>query len=108
MIRFAFRTSPGPTYIAHLDLPGMATYLNWINIMTYDFHGELHDNHRPLMFHLCSDEQVVGTLKLGIMLPCSKTVMKWLRTSHQTILNLDTMLMQLFKRIFTLVCHPIN
>ncbi|CAF1092963.1 unnamed protein product [Rotaria sordida] len=28
-----------PERIADMDLPNMSTYLDWINVMTYDFHG---------------------------------------------------------------------
>ena len=33
------RTGAGTERIADLDLPGMSTHLDWINVMTYDFHG---------------------------------------------------------------------
>jgi len=29
----------GTERIADMDLAGMATYLNWFNVMSYDFHG---------------------------------------------------------------------
>jgi chitinase len=32
-------TGAGTERIADMDLPGMTTYLDWINVMTYDFHG---------------------------------------------------------------------
>ncbi|CAF1332106.1 unnamed protein product [Adineta ricciae] len=32
-------TGAGTERIADMDLPGMANYLDWINVMTYDFHG---------------------------------------------------------------------
>lgn len=32
-------TGAGTERIADMDLPGMSTYLDWINVMTYDFHG---------------------------------------------------------------------
>lgn len=35
-------TGAGTERIADMDLPGMANYLDWINVMTYDFHGSLH------------------------------------------------------------------
>ncbi|CAF2946012.1 unnamed protein product [Rotaria sp. Silwood2] len=32
-------TGAGTERIADMDLTGMSTYLDWINVMTYDFHG---------------------------------------------------------------------
>ncbi|CAF2689286.1 unnamed protein product [Rotaria sp. Silwood2] len=32
-------TGASPQCIADMDLVGMATYLDWINVMTYDYHG---------------------------------------------------------------------
>ncbi|UJR38435.1 hypothetical protein I4U23_031103 [Adineta vaga] len=32
-------TGAGTERIADMDLPGMTNYLDWINVMTYDFHG---------------------------------------------------------------------
>lgn len=33
-------TGAGTERIGDMDLPGMANYLDWINVMTYDFHGQ--------------------------------------------------------------------
>ena len=33
-------TGAGTERIGDMDLPGMADYLDWINVMTYDFHGQ--------------------------------------------------------------------
>jgi chitinase len=33
------RTGAGTERIADMDLPGMTIYLDWFNVMTYDFHG---------------------------------------------------------------------
>lgn len=35
----SFRTGAGTERIADMDLVGMSKYLDWINIMTYDFRG---------------------------------------------------------------------
>ncbi len=34
------RTGAGTAHIADLDLMGMNKYLDWFNVMTYDFHGK--------------------------------------------------------------------
>lgn len=36
-----YSTGAGTERIGDMDLPGMATYLDWINVMTYDFHGKI-------------------------------------------------------------------
>ena len=34
------RTGAGTERIADLDLPSMSKYVDWFNVMTYDFHGK--------------------------------------------------------------------
>ena len=34
------RTGAGTERIGDMDLTGMADNLDWINVMTYDFHGQ--------------------------------------------------------------------
>ena len=36
---YQYRTGAGTERIADMNLANMSTYLDWINIMTYDFHG---------------------------------------------------------------------
>ena len=36
---YSYRTGAGPEIIANMDLLGMAKYVDWFNVMTYDFHG---------------------------------------------------------------------
>lgn len=34
-----YRGGASPERIADMDLPNMSKYLDWIYVMTYDFHG---------------------------------------------------------------------
>jgi len=68
---FLCRTGAGTERIADMDLPGMATYLDWINVMTYDFHGESPLNPTAIRSITISNRQVAGKRRLVTMLHCT-------------------------------------
>ena len=37
-----FRTGINPDHIAKTKLSSIVTYVDWINVITYDFHGKSH------------------------------------------------------------------
>jgi chitinase len=72
----------GPAIMDHLDMKGMAAYLDWFNVMTYDFHGgwEAKTGHNAPLYAPAGDKSKfdVDSAVLGYMaggVPAAKIVM---------------------------------
>ncbi len=96
------RTGAGAERIADMDLPGMSTYLDWINVMTYDFHGAFFKENFQ-MYNYIFKLQVVGNRRLVIMLLYLKIIMKQQLMFLHHLLNRNIIVMLLFKVILQLV-----
>ena len=81
-----------------MNLAEMSKYVDWINIMTYDFHGLSFRTVKYLLnLYICV--QVVGSRKPVIMLRCFQITMKQQRILHRRLLNRDIIVMVLYKDI---------
>ncbi len=83
----------------------MAAYLDWINVMTYDFHGKFYFSHLLYNEYVHMFISSIGgwEAKLVTMLHCTKTMLKQPQMLHHHLFDRDIIVMHLFKVILALV-----